>query len=321
MVELESRDGQILLELDTDSRRSASRIAKNLKLSQDVVNYRINQLEKKGIIKGYISVIQFFRLNYSIFKINLQFQHLPKEKHDEIISFFVSRKEVNWVAESNGRWDLIVNFIVEDIKTFENDKNEFFAKYSNFISTKSISLMTQYRTSPRTYLVSTKRPVKKSLIVQLEKSIGPNLDELDKNLIKIVSLDGSISIIDLANKLEISPRIANYRFERLKKEGIIVGSRVSLDLDKIGYKFFKAFIYLENANDKRRAALLNFCDEHPNIIHSVVTLGDWDFEAEFEVKSNEEFYELITFMRNKFSDIIKTIETVLISKEYKLHYF
>jgi hypothetical protein len=50
-------------------------------------------------------------------------------------------------------------------------------------------------------------------------------------------------------------------------------------------------------------------------------LGDWDFEAEFEVKSNEEFYELITFMRNKFSDIIKTIETVLISKEYKLHYF
>ena len=321
MVELDSKDSMILLELDEDSRKSASKIAKNLKLSQDVVNYRIKQFEKEGIIKGYISIIQFFKLGYSIFKINLQFQHLPKEKHDEIIYFFSSHKEVNWVAEANGHWDLIITFIVPQITIFEDIKNEFFSKYSNFVSNKNISMMTQYRTSPRTYLIQNKKHAKKPLIVKLNKINLPVLDNIDQKLIKEVSINGRISIIDLANKLNVSPRIANYRFERLRKEGIIMGSRVSLDLEKIGYKFFKAFIYLENASEKRREALLDFCDEHPNIIHSVVDLGDWDFEAEFEVKSNEEFHKIISFMRSNFSDIIKTVETVLISKEHKLHYF
>ncbi|MFA6064661.1 MAG: Lrp/AsnC family transcriptional regulator [archaeon] len=321
MSVLDNKDSQILLELDQNARMSASKIAKRLKLSQDIVNYRIKNLEERGIIKGYISVVQFFRLGYSIFKIYFQFQHLPKAKHDEIISFFSVRKEVTWVAESNGRWDLMVTFVVEDLMDFENAKNEFLAKYSDFVSNKSISVMTQYRTSPRNYLVQTKHSSSKPLKVSFEKFSGTEFDELDLKLVKIISTDARISIIDLSKKLNISPRVANYRLTRLGERGIILGSRVSLNLEKIGYKFFKAFIYLENATEKRRHDLLNYCDEHPNIIHSVVNLGDWDFEAEFEVQSNEQFYEILSFMRGNFSDIIKTVESVLISKEYELHYF
>ena len=181
--------------------------------------------------------------------------------------------------------------------------------------------MTQYRTSPRNYLVEKKHNSSKPLKVCFEKPPNSSFDKIDLNLAKLLSTDARISIIDLAKKLGVSPRIANYRLKKLKQEGIILGSRVSLNLEKIDYKFFKAFIYLENATEKRRQDLLNYCDEHPNIIHSVINLGDWDFEAEFEVKSNEQFYEILSFMRSNFSDIIKTVETALISKEYELHYF
>jgi len=46
-----------------------------------------------------------------------------------------------------------------------------------------------------------------------------------------------------------------------------------------------------------------------------------DFELELNVKSNEDFREILTEMRHKFADIIKNFEVLLYVKEYKLIWF
>ena len=64
MYKLDKKDKQILYQLDLDSRQSFNQIARKVKLSREVVQYRVKQLEKKGIIKGYQTLIDVTKLGY-----------------------------------------------------------------------------------------------------------------------------------------------------------------------------------------------------------------------------------------------------------------
>ena len=57
-IKLDEKDKKILYELDKNSRQGISSIAKKVRLSKEVVNYRIKNLEKRKIIKGYYAVLQ-----------------------------------------------------------------------------------------------------------------------------------------------------------------------------------------------------------------------------------------------------------------------
>ncbi|GAG44749.1 unnamed protein product, partial [marine sediment metagenome] len=48
---------------------------------------------------------------------------------------------------------------------------------------------------------------------------------------------------------------------------------------------------------------------------------NWDIEPEFEVYNVEEYYKIIEDIQNNFSDIIKKIDTIMITKEHKFSYF
>jgi DNA-binding Lrp family transcriptional regulator len=68
-VKLDKKDQQLIFELDQNSRQSINSIAKKTKLSRDVVNYRIKQLEKKKIINGYFALIDFNKLGYQAIRL------------------------------------------------------------------------------------------------------------------------------------------------------------------------------------------------------------------------------------------------------------
>ena len=54
---LDLLDRKILYELDRNSRRSASEIAKKVRVHRNVVNFRINRLIEKGIIREFVTII------------------------------------------------------------------------------------------------------------------------------------------------------------------------------------------------------------------------------------------------------------------------
>jgi len=67
MENLDLKDRKILYYLDINSRQSNSDIAKKVGLSKEVVNYRIKRLEKEGIIKGYYTVLDFYKASKKVF--------------------------------------------------------------------------------------------------------------------------------------------------------------------------------------------------------------------------------------------------------------
>jgi DNA-binding Lrp family transcriptional regulator len=125
----------------------------------------------------------------------------------------------------------------------------------------------------------------------------------------------------MASELKMSERVVNYRIRRLVKEKVITGFRTTINYGGLDIHFYKTFIYLDNLDVDRIRALIGYFRRNRNVIHNVRVMGNWDLEPEFEVYSESEFNKIITEVQDSFSDIIRNIEVVTISKEHKFVYY
>jgi hypothetical protein len=56
----------------------------------------------------------------------------------------------------------------------------------------------------------------------------------------------------------------------------------------------------------------------PNIIYWIKTIGSWDAELEIESASIEEYFTLISRLKDEFAPIIQRIDSTLVSKEHTI---
>lgn len=318
MIKIDTIDKKILYELDKDARKSCREIGKKLRLSAEVVNYRIKRLEDLGIITAYTLAINLSKLNLIQFKILLSFQHIKSEKLEKIIEKLKENKSVKWIVSCKGTWDLIISLEAFSLNEVEFLKSQVLSYFSQYVSKKAISICTEACTFNRTYF-SNNNQKNEMLLVDSEK--GAELDDIDMRIIKKLSSNSRKSLVDIATELKTTVRIVNYRIKQLIKNKIITGFRLAIDYSKLGLQFYKLLIYLENPNEQEINNYISYFKNNKNLIHHVRVLGSWDFEPEFEVYSEQEFNDILIEMKDKFSDIIKNIEIITISKEHKFIYF
>src|SRR3989338_4254128 len=106
--QLDVKDRNILAELDINARQSNNQIGAKVRLSKEVVNYRINRLKENGIIIRFHTVINYFKLGNVKFKLYLRLTKANKDKIDEIAKFFQKHPKTEWVALTTGRWILLL---------------------------------------------------------------------------------------------------------------------------------------------------------------------------------------------------------------------
>lgn len=319
MIKLDLRDKKILYELDKNARAPSSAIAKRVGLTPEGVNYRIKKFEQEGIITNYQMVVNLSKLDILQFKIFLSLQHLTSEKLNEVISKLKRMEEIKWIVSCRGNWDLIITVETESMENADEIKLKILSIFGNHISRKSFSILVEAETYNRNFLVENKNTINSRAVMKREETM--ELDNLDIKLLKKLTKNSRKSVVDLAEELKSTPRIINYRIKNLEKKKVILGYKIALDYEKIGIKFYKCLIYLGNIKESRIKELVNYFLTHENIIHNVKVIGDWDYEPEFEVHSEEEFDKFLKEMKDKFSDIISRVETITISKEHKFVYF
>lgn len=317
---LDLKDRKILYELDANARQSCSQIGKKLRLSPEVVNYRIKRLEEEKIITHYQLIVNLSKLDILQFKICLAFQHLDSKNLEKIILKLKEHDSVKWIVSCEGNWDLIISLETDSLENMDLLKDEIIELFQGFLIKKEISILVEAITFNRDYLIDDKNALKKSRII-MKKDKPVKVDDIDLAILKKLSENSRKPIIELAQELKTTSRIVNYRVKQLIKNKLILGFKMAINYEKLGIRFFKAFIYLENPNKERVQALKSYFGQHPFIIHHVKVFGSWDLEPEFEVYSEKEFRKIISEIKDKFSDIIRNIELVTISEEHKFVYF
>ena len=109
MEKLDIKDRKILYHLDLDSRQSFSQIGKKVGLHKDAVANRVKKLQKNGVIRRFLPVINSSVLGYSWYRFYFTFQYTSPEIENEIIDYFVNEKYAHAVGRLEGQYDLLVN--------------------------------------------------------------------------------------------------------------------------------------------------------------------------------------------------------------------
>lgn len=317
-VGLDARDLQILRELDYDSRIPLTELARRVRLSKETAFYRIRNLQKRGYIKKFYLIINTAKLGEDSFKAYFQFQNLSQKTERGILSYLRKHPAVFWVATASGKFDLLIGVWAKNAMEFDSFMLAFMNKFSRYILSKETTITKHNIQHNRTWFLRGEFKKKISDVGGIGESA--DVDETDRKILLAMANDTRLSVAEVARKTGLTGTVVAYRLRKLEREKVILSYRISPDLSKFNYEFFKAFIYFKNLNSKRLSDFISYCNGHPNILNIVTCVGSWDAEVEFEVESAARFHGIITEMRTAFSDIFKYYESVLFKEETKVSF-
>lgn len=315
---LDLYDYKILYELDKNSRKPASEIAKKVRLSKVSVNQRIKKLQDKGVIKTFMIQVDYRKLGYNICHIFYKLQNISSEKEEELCSYLSNHTLIGYVARIDGYFDTYLVIIYKNNEQLDETLSEINNKFGQFIKERNILPVISTQYFGRRYLIKEKEQIIKPIIRGKSKEIV-ELDEIDNKILQILSQNARLPIIDLAEKLNITKDIAHYRIKKLIKEGILQKFTINLNYEKFGNSFFKilvTFDYDTNENEFLSQILI-----YNNLIRSIRLLGQWGIELDFEVENNLEMRKILKEIKEKLGKYIKTIDSLFIYQIDKLNYY
>jgi DNA-binding Lrp family transcriptional regulator len=318
MVKIDSKDREILYQLDLDSRQSFSKIGNKVGLSKTVVAYRVNKLIENGIIKTFYTVIDAFKLGYISFRIYLVYQYMTQTKEKELIDYFTSQKLNWWTISAEGRFDLAVIMWVKDINDFYSFWEESLKRFRDYFLEQQFSVYIQLYSYRHSYLLDDMRKSDRTKFEITGGGTQTKIDELDFKLLRLIAPNARAPVKEIAQRLNTTVAVVNYRIKKLLKEGVIQGFRCDMDLSQLGYQFFKADIDLKDY--KQRGKIINYAKINPHLVRIDKSVGISDLELEYHVKSLEQFHEIMKDLINRFPDVIKKYRYVYASKLHKMNY-
>ena len=285
IFKIDHYDRKILFELDSNARTRATEIGKKIRKSKQFVDYRIKRLEYEKILGGYTAVIDYSKMGYISIRVYLKFHSITREKQEEIENDLMKDRQVWWLVAVDGQWDVAYAVGVKNVLDFYGYWDGIMAKYRKVIKKKSVVIYTHIRQYPKSCLLN-KNNDEKGTLVGASKDVLV-LDSMDLRLLKILSDNARIPLLDIANKLHTSPQVARAHIKKLEKNEIILGYKALINIQMLSYRYYKSYINL--ASMERIASLERFCLQHPNILNVNRTIGGSDFEIEILAKSFNEF--------------------------------
>jgi len=312
-AKLDKKDWEILYQLDLNSRQGFNQIAKKVRLSREVVQYRIRQLEKSGVIRGYYTLIDVSKLGYLNCRFFLKFQKDTLVDENRIIEYYKKHPQFWWVDSIDGFRDLGLACWVRNMYEFHEIKEDLVRRFGKFIHELNLAVYCKFYIYRRSYLGGLeKNEVPAKVMFSPEKA---DHDQKDVNILRLLAPNARISSVEISRKTGISISNVIHRIKRMEAAGIIKDYRVMLDLEKLGYYWYKIEFQLENIDIKPE--MLAYFQRHPNIVYAYETISENDIEVEMEVESYEKFREILNEIRALFGRSIKKYHHLLWYKEHK----
>jgi Lrp/AsnC family leucine-responsive transcriptional regulator len=313
---LDAKDKKILEQLEVNSRQSNRQISKKVGLSKDAVGYRVNRLEKEGLISSYYSVINIAKIGLMQFKLLIAFQNINSEIESEIINYLKKDKNVGWITGCDGYYNLMIVVWAKTPIEFNNFLTFFLNKYSKYCKLRDIVIIPDEYSFRNSYLYS------KSHKLQGDYYGGEPKLELDKKGITITKLlanNSRISLHEIASKIGLTSEAVAHRIKKLQENKTLLAFRPKLNTSLLGYSFYNILFKLKRTNNLEK--MYNYLKANPNVIYLSKYLGTYDLGIDLEIKNQDELRNILSVFRDQFKEDIESYISVLVYKEHKLNYF
>ncbi|MFA5930430.1 MAG: Lrp/AsnC family transcriptional regulator [Candidatus Micrarchaeia archaeon] len=314
-LKLDKSDRKILVELETDARQSASSIAKKARLSEQVVNYRIRKYLSSGLIAKFFAIPNYEKLGFTTYRIYLQFRAATAAQEEEIIAHVRDGMPCQWLGVCDGRWDLIARISARDIFDFNRMMDAFLERYGEHIRQKEVTVQLRHTWWPSTYGLGAKAREKTPRHEVPKKASLVKHDDKDLKILAELIEDARLPTVEIASRVGLSPDAVQYRMRHLQKSGAIINMKCSFNREMTGYRHNQVFVRFQQ-NPEGIARFLAFLGAYEPCFFVSSMVGAWDAQFGIDAKSSVEFHELLSQVKEKFSDVIAEYETLIVYREY-----
>lgn len=317
---LDIRNKKILLELEKDCRQSNKVIAKKIGVNGDLVRYRINNLLNGGIISNFLTFVNFSKLGYTDYGLFISTYRLSKADEEEFIDFVSKNQFVSYFAKTGGKYDFIIGFLAKDVLHFNDLLLDLLKRFGEKITTRDVAIRVSLFHFSRDYLIETKTQQDKmpkfggAMVVE-------DIDELDKNILKALSVDARLNVVELSSKLGKPTSTILFRIKKLKERGIIEGFYALIDPSGFNFQSHNLLVSFNNLTPAVEGDFYSFCKLNPNIVWIIKTVGKWDYEVGVETSNQIELQRVVSELKEHFSNSMSGVEFINLFKTMKYNLF
>jgi DNA-binding Lrp family transcriptional regulator len=319
-LKLDKLDFKIISELDLDARKPVSEVARTLKVSKEVVNYRLKKLIDSKIIDGFYPIVDMNRLGYANYRIFLKFKTYTDEILKDLYDFASKEQKISWLVFMGENWDVAIVFVCRNVLDLNEALDKFLFKFAKNINKKEFSTCANiYHFNRRHFCIGDNKPLKEAAFVE-QKEKDYVLDKTDRDVIALLQEDSRMSLIQIAERLKMTANGVKYRLDKLIKDRIILAFNIKLNNELLGLNQYKFYLQLDNLTKEAYSQIFNYIKYLEYTIYITKPIGGADIEFEVLVKNSEEVYEITKEIRNKFSELIKDIYYHQLYKEAIINY-
>jgi DNA-binding Lrp family transcriptional regulator len=310
-IKLDMTDRKILAELDKNCRISNSAIAKKVHKSREAVKYRIHQMQKSGILTGFITSINPNKLGFYMFKAYLKLESIPNER-EKFFGDLKKSKDIYWHGISDGAFDCVFAILSRSVTEYYEKINGLLSRWDHLIISRVLGTMVDTRQYNKKFFTGDKHG---SYVIWGGNVEHNEIDMLDARILDILANNARIPLLELARKAGSTIDVVRGRIRKMEEKKIILGYRIAVDFGRLGLEFFKAILYFRKLSRKDEGALFEWMKDHPNSLYYIRSLAPWEAEFEFAVENYHQFNSIIKDLRNMFPHVIRNYEHLIISEE------
>jgi Lrp/AsnC family leucine-responsive transcriptional regulator len=307
MKQLNQSEKKVLTLLEQDCRLSANQIAKKTRLSPEGVLKIIKRLEKENIISRFNAKINYSRMGYQLYPVHIQLSSRNKQAIDDIKEKISKHKTCAWYKFCEGEYDLLLSFRILS----EEDKIDMDAlinEIADYTASKEVSLVLHSFEISKSFAGETSN----KLFATVDHSLGKiELSAEEMKIIDILRKNSRETVLTIAEKVKLSPRVVSSRIKKLQKDKVITGFKTKINTSVLEYQPCIALVSLGKYQDLK--GFIGYCKFKEGINYLVRQIGKYDLELTIDAPSVNDFYKLMDEIREKFPFIRKI--TTLIAKE------
>ncbi len=337
-IELNALRKKILFELSINPRHSYSTIAKNLKISSEVVAYNVEKLKEQKILTGSISIINPKAINCQSYELYVRLQNYSPEQLKEFINYFVSLQKIRWVASGSGHFDLMLSVICKDFEDFNNVLEGIKAKLGKHLSNYLMLPLLEEDFLYSIFFIENQDANKffnrirafkgkddgsfQKYFVEAQKNKFEHikLDDLDKKIISALELNTTESLASMSEKFNVAVNTIKNRIITLIKNRIIKRFFPTISYNILGYQWHLTMLNL-NLDEDAEKRFLYFITMHPYIVYYSKTIGQYNHILSIIVKDAVHYNNIMLELRNQFHKYLNDYEDILVFTQYKYVYF
>lgn len=312
-IRIDKLDRQILSIIELDARIPISELARKARTSRTVAEYRLKQFEENGIVRGYYCLLDPSRFGLTVWKLWLSFHKISQDERSKFFMYIEKHPRIWWYAECAGVYDVVLCVLAKTPHDFNNFFNTLQDKHSNIIGDSTILINVSFEYHTRGYLTNSQSKLIESSFQ--EKPLIKKISDDAIHILKLLSINSRISYSEISQKTKKNVKTIKSIIQELKKSGVIVYFRPSIDTPKLGYEYYKVLLYLHNPRGGILPSIVYWCRLKKNIVAIISCVGPWQLELEIEIDTFRNLCTLLTELKDQFPDVVKSYDTLLITKE------